>query len=79
MISDNIFRDTKLENNLIEEKQCHLFTIIFKSRHGMRPLYKVVYGNYDVLVISYRKKITISKMNARLYERTDSDNREKWS
>lgn len=77
MVSDNLSRDTKTRNNLIEEKQCCRFTIIFVSRHGLSPLCKVIYDHYDILVIRCRREITSGKVNAPLRKRTDSDNRKK--
>lgn len=79
MVSDNIFKNTELRNNLIEEKKGHCFTIILESRHSLSALSKVVYDHDDILVISCQRQITSSKINAPLCERTDGDHREKRS
>lgn len=78
MVSENLFRNTELGNKLIEEKQGHSLAVILEIGHGLGPLSKVVYDHDDTLVISCQGRITSSKINASLCERTDGDNRESW-
>ena len=50
MISDNLSRNTKTSNNLVEKKKSCSLTIIPKSRHSLDPLRKVVYCYNNILV-----------------------------
>jgi len=79
MVSDNLFTNTEPGNSLIEEKQGRCVTVILESRYSLNPLSKLVYGHDDILLISYRRQITTSKINAQLCERTNGDHKEKQS
>ena len=79
MISDNLSRNTKTSNNLVEKKKSCSLTIIPKSRHSLDPLRKVVYCYDNVLVTFCRRRVTSSIIHTPLCKGSDSNDWKKRS
>ena len=79
MVSENLFRNTKVRNDLIEEKKSCCLTVIPKSGHSLDPLREVVYYYNNVLVNFIRRRVTSSIIITPLCKGIDSDDREEQS
>jgi hypothetical protein len=51
MINNNLTRDTKPDDNLIEYEEGDSILVGFNCRNGLIPLSKVVYGHDNVLIL----------------------------
>ena len=50
MVSDKLFQNTELSNNLVEYEVCGCLTVIFKYRHSLSPFCEVVNSHYDMMI-----------------------------
>ena len=75
MVSDNISRDTKLSNDMIEYKMMGCLTITFNSSHILYSFRELIHDHYEVMVPPSQRWVAIHKYYPPLGARTDGDNR----
>jgi hypothetical protein len=73
MISDNITRDTKPGDNLVEHKEGCSLPIGFYGRHGLDPLSNVGDDHNNVLIPPNRSWVAIDEIYPPLGEGTDGN------
>jgi hypothetical protein len=73
MISDNLTQDTESSDILIENKEGDSIPIIFKCRHGLDPLSKLVYDHDNLLIPPSQSWVAIHKVHPPLGEGTNGN------
>jgi hypothetical protein len=73
MISDNLTRDIKPGDNLVEYKKTCSLPIRFHGRHGFDPLGEVVDNHDNVLIPPSRSWVAINEIYSPLSEWTDGN------
>ena len=74
MVSDKIFWNAKLGDNLVKYEMCGCFTIEFDSGHSLFPFHEIIDSHYNVMVPPNRSWVAIHKVKPPLGEGTNGNN-----
>ena len=75
MVSDMLFRNAELSNNLVENEMHEFLTIGFNHGHSLCPSHEIINSHYNVMIPPSRSWVAIHKIKPPLHEGTRGDNR----
>ena len=75
MVSDMLFQNSKLSNNLVENKMHGYLIIGFNHGHSLFPFREIIDSHYNVMMPPSRIWVAIHEVKPPLGEGTDDDNR----
>ena len=70
MISNDSLRNTKMSDDMVEQKKCCSLPSIIECRHWLGPLSKIINGYNNVPMPPGRVRVTYHEVNAPFSERT---------
>ena len=75
MVSDELFWNAKLGDNLVKYEMHGCFIIEFDSGHSLCPFHEIINSHNNMMVAPSRSWVTIHKVDTALSEGTVGDNR----
>jgi hypothetical protein len=79
MVNDDVLRDTKSSNDMIEYEQCCSFPGIIKCRHRRDPFSEIIHDYDNVYMPPCRVRVTCHEVNSPFSEWTNGNYRVKSS
>ena len=74
MVSDKLFRNAKLSNNLVEYEMCGCLTVVFNRGHSLSPFCEIIKNHHDVMMPPSQSWVAIHEVKTPFGEGTDGDN-----
>ena len=75
MVSDKLFRNAELSNNLVKNEMHSCLTIGFNREHSLYRFHEIIDNHYNVMMPPSRGWVAIHEVKPPLGEGTGGDNR----
>ena len=73
MVSDKLFQNAELSNNLVEYEMSGYLTIGFNYGHSLSPFHEIINSHYNMMMPPNRSWVSIHKIKSPLSEETGGD------